>query len=429
MGAGQARSAPSRSSGTEWQHLHTVKRVALLPGENRLDIVVVDTNGLSHSQQLVVTFRPKVERKPTLHVAVVATAQYTGTSSLDALPLTQKDARSIIAAFDKQSEKRFAKVRIRTWCQEKDCLSRPTRQRLIEELPNFLSNARNGDYIAIYVSGHGLKIGNEYYMVPEDGNPNLPVTLLAWSQIQDWLRNTRLGKKIVMLDTCQSGAVFQRRRDQHRLVQQAAEYEGIYVLSAAAADAAAYELDFLDNGVFTYVVQEGLEGQANTDSDHVISFEELALYIGQRVRQLTSIHGIRMEPYVPLLAQHLDFPLSYVESLRRLSLRITDSSSFDHSAQPGRPAWWQERIEDMDSELYLSDRQTALYRLSIVEDKGTPIRSRLSTSDGTEISRWDFSDISVEDMLHALVEQLSSHYQASVGCRSKGLTSNLECGQ
>lgn len=227
----------------------------------------------------------------------------------------------------------------------------------------------------------------------------------------------------MLLDSCHSGAAFQ-----HHLVQQAAEHDGLYMLSATAADAAAYELDRLGNGVFTYVVQEGLEGKADRDSNSVVSFEELATYIGNNVRDLSSRHDIRMEPYVPILSQYLDFPLSDVKNLRRVFLQVTDSSSFGYQALPGRFAWWQKRIEEMD-ELSLSNLQDEFYRLSIVENAGEPSHSLLSTSDGTEISRWDFREISVEDMLQALVEKLSSHHRASAVCGSRGLTPNLECGQ
>ena len=407
LGAGQARSAsvPLRSRESTWQRLRIVKKVSLLPGENRLEITVFDATGLSHSQRLDVTFKSKEERKPTLYVAVVATAQYK-TNSLSNLPLTQKDAHTITTAFNKQSGKRFNKVVLHTWCQQDDCDSQPIRQNLFEELPNFLAEAQDGDYIVLYVSGHGLKIGNEYFMIPADGDPKISTTLVAWSEIRNWLSSARLGKKIVLFDTCHSGAVFQHGQNRRRLVQQAAEDDGIYVLSAAAADAAAYEVSSLGNGVFTYIVQQGLEGPADM-GDGVVSFEELAFYVARGVRQLSSARRIRMEPNVPILNQDMDFPLADVNSLQQLSLRVLDESSFDHSALPRRVAWWKNRIKKLDSDLSVMNRQqTGIYELAIIEKDGEPIRGQLSISGGEVLDRWHFSEISVEDMLSVMVKKL-----------------------
>jgi len=430
LGAGQARGVPPRPSGGQRQQLRLSKRVPLVPGLNRLEITVYDAHGLSHSQRLEVTFKPKVERKPTLYAAVVATSNYKGTNSLASLPLTQNDARTITAALMEQSGKRFDKVVLRSWCQEDGCISQPTRRQLMEELPRFLADAKNGDYIVVYVSGHGLKIGTEYFMVPEDGDPALPSTLVAWSQIQGWLRGARLGKKVVLLDTCQSGAVFQRQRDQRRMVQQAAEHDGIYVLSASAADASAYEMSSIGNGLFTYVVNEGLVGQADAGSDGNVSFEELSFHVARRVRELSSAQHVRMEPYVPIIDQQMDFNLVNVKSRQLLFLRVSDISTFDNSALAGRAGWWQMRIDGLNSDLSLSSQQAAPYRLVVVEDQGKPIRSQLSKADGKVLGQWHFSDTSTDSMLQTLVNELAVDHQAVTACgASRGLTLDPVCGQ
>ena len=427
LGAGKPRMAPRRSQGVTWQRLSTSKRVPLLAGKNRLEIAVVDANGLSHSQHLDITSKPDEERKPTLYLAVIATAEYQD-RNLAKLPLTQNDARDIAAIFDQQKGKRFNKVVLRTWCQSDHCSFQPTRQNLVKGLPNFLRDAQNGDYIVVYVSGHGLKIGNEYYMVPEDGYTDVPSTLVAWSTIWDWLSSASLGKKIVLLDTCHSGAVFQGL-DRRHWVQQAAD-EGIYVLSAAAADAAAYESNNLGNGVFTYVIQKGLEGQADTrHGAGVIFFEELAYYVARDVRRLSTAMNIRMEPDVPILDQHMDFPVADVYSRKQLILSVRDESSFDLNPQTGRVAWWQGYIERLHSDIFvISTEQPGGYMLMIVEKDGEPSRSRLSISHSKKVlGDWQFSEMSVEDMLQAMAVKLSTHHQASVACNSKSATSLLEC--
>ena len=422
LGAGRARSGRVLPHGTGWKRLSIQKRVPLIAGENRLEITVFDAHGLSHSRRLDVTFTPDVEQKPTLYVAVVATARYRGTNSLGTLPLTQRDARTIAAAFNKQKGLRFKNVILRTWCQDDNCSSRPTRQRLVEELPDFVSDAKDGDYIVVYVSGHGLKIENTYYMVPEDGDPRLPDTLVAWSQIHEWLQGARLGKKMVLLDTCYSGAVF-HDRDRRRLIQQAVEDDGIYVLSAAAADAAAYELLSLGNGIFTHVLREGLEGPADT-GDGIISFEELSHYVAREVRSKSSAVRIRMEPDFPILDQDWDFSLAHVNARKQLFLRVNDISTDKLVAKPGRRDWWKCHIEEMDNELSVTkSRQNGIYELVIVEDNKMPIRSTLSASGFGVLEKWSFSKIGVDNMLQALIKKLATHHQEFVVCGSRGAPS------
>ena len=177
---------------------------------------------------------------------------------------------------------------------------------------------------------------------------------------------------------------------------------------------------------FTYVIREGLDGQADTDlrSVGIISFEELADYVGRRVRQLSSAHRIRMEPDVPILDQDMDFPLAEGYSRQQLSLHVQDETHYYLSPLPGRVAWWKGRIERLDKDIsVISTDKPGIYRLGIVEINGTPSRSRLSISGSGVLGEWKFSEISVEDMLQAMTDKLSHNY-ASAACSSKGLTSS-----
>ena len=109
----------------------------------------------------------------------------------------------------------------------------------------------------------------------------------------------------------------------------------------------------IGNGLFTYVVNEGLVGQADAGADGSVSFEELSFHVARRVRELSSAQHVRMEPYVPILDQQMDFKLVDVKSLQQLFLRVSDISTFDNSALPGRAGWWQERIDQLHSDITL----------------------------------------------------------------------------
>jgi hypothetical protein len=171
-------------------------------------------------------------------------------------------------------------------------------------------------------------------------------------------------------------------------------------------------------------------GQADAGADGTVSFEELSFHVARRVRELSSAQQVRMEPYVPILDQQMDFNLVNVDSRQQLFLRVSDISTFDNSALDGRADWWRARIDGLNSELSLSSQQAAAYRLVVVEDQGKPIRSQLSRADGKVLGQWRFDDTSTEQMLQTLVSQLAEDHQVATACgTSRGLTLDPACGR
>jgi hypothetical protein len=386
LGAGQAR-ALAYDPGTakpEHQQISIRKQIDLLPGVNEIEVTVVDADGLSDSRRLTVEYTPTAPRKPTLWVLIAATERYEQ-GQFQSLPLTQADAKTIRRAFEGQTDL-FARVEVRALCQRDGCDGAPNRAQILDELRRLGEQAAPGDAFAFYVSGHGTKVDDGYYLVPADGRSGAIGSLIAWSEVFDTLRGFPIGKKLVILDTCHAGAALDGQRDKRRLVQQTAERDGVYVLAATTADAKAYELRELGNGLFTHVLDEGLAGDADTGGDGLVSFEELAFHLGRRVRELSKAKGVRMEPYVPLIGARLDFDLAAVQRRARVRLRVIETTDFALAAKPERTKHWQRTIAEAIDVTWV-DGTDGSRVLTIVETQGVPERAQLEIP-GQEPLQW-----------------------------------------
>ena len=68
------------------------------------------------------------------------------------------------------------------------------------------------------------------------------------------------------------------------------------VLASSEGRELSQEDDASKNGVFTRAVVEGLSGKADANGDGVVTFEELSLYVADRVKELTknTQHPVRV---------------------------------------------------------------------------------------------------------------------------------------
>lgn len=143
----------------------------------------------------------------------------------------------------------------------------------------------------LFVAGHGINIGEDYYLIAGDSRKLDPdrwkrSSLIDWRRIQEAMDRT-VGRRIMILDTCHAENAYNPK-----LEKDAADSR-IVVFSATAANNTAAEMDQLGHGVFTYALLQGLRGAASTDTAGV-RILALADFVSREVVRLTS--G-RQEPF------------------------------------------------------------------------------------------------------------------------------------
>jgi WD40 repeat protein len=176
------------------------------------------------------------------------------------------------------------------------------------------------DVLVVFLSGHGLRDAdsNEYYYVTAGAR----LADMMARRYGDCLSFEDLAvfadipcRKLVVLDTCHSGAV--QPLDQHDLktAVRALQEDLAITLTASDGSQEAVEVKEQKHGRFTYFLLQGLSGAADQhagDGDHVVTFRELAGYVQRQVQEASLQDAFRQFPTVgpAEVLPYIELPLS-----------------------------------------------------------------------------------------------------------------------
>ena len=170
-----------------------------------------------------------------------------------------------------------------------------------------LKRAKPNDFFVIYIAAHGAVIPivdtktNTSHDVPffllYDTDLREPEkTALRMEAFRQTVDGLEAKKGIVLSDTCYSGGVQLIGRGVDDSVVANQRYldlmnrvpQGVGFISAARQTERSYEKDDFSHGVFTYCLIDGLSGAADANQDGKVTFDELVLYLDERVPEMTS---------------------------------------------------------------------------------------------------------------------------------------------
>ena len=147
--------------------------------------------------------------------------------------------------------------------------------------------------IYLFFAGHGLASddGEDSYLIPFDGEPSI-LELSAISQTDLFKDLAKLSPAHVFafFDTCYSGTT---RADESLIASRPIGIqakpldipENFTVFAAAGAKETARPAEEVKHGLFSYFTMLGLEGEADTNSDKVITTGELFSFVNENVSQ------------------------------------------------------------------------------------------------------------------------------------------------
>jgi len=149
--------------------------------------------------------------------------------------------------------------------------------------------------LVLYFAGHGAPdaAGRAPYLLPYDADPSFVAeTGMALGSVYDRLARLPARSITVLLDACFSGltrgaqALVPGTRPTILSIEHPALIRRQMAVLSAARDAqVAGDLPEARHGLFTYWVARGLRGEADANSDDVISIAELGRFAEGRVRQ------------------------------------------------------------------------------------------------------------------------------------------------
>jgi len=179
-----------------------------------------------------------------------------------------------------------------------------TRVNVVMNINNMFKQAFEEDLIILYFAMHGMvdPDGSELYFIGYDTDPrSLVAEGIAQTDIEKAIAKSKVGKVLMIVDSCHSGSaglsdVFAQRSVNaaavtNRLLNRIAEIKkGISILSASSSTEFSHEDQKWGegHGVFTYYLVEGLKGKANENNDEFITLRELYDYAYRNVKESTA---------------------------------------------------------------------------------------------------------------------------------------------
>ncbi len=150
------------------------------------------------------------------------------------------------------------------------------------------------DTAIFFIAAHAGVERKEPYILTYDTKPGeLPDTALTMREIRDLLDVAlpNVGNVLIFIDVCHSGQIDTFKNDLRRVPEFWARYEGqeTFGILASDSDEEAWESSSYGNGhgAFSYFLLQGLNGEADRDSDGRISVGELYFYVSDMVRKGT----------------------------------------------------------------------------------------------------------------------------------------------
>lgn len=302
-----------QASGETWD---ATVNVSLSSGQNWIELTALDEKGRVGEPvrfRIIYTNDP-VEAKR--FVVAMGVSKYAD-SALD-LDLAAKDAEDVAAMFLRLSGVSETKTLVIT--DEEAVAS------AISRIEEFLAQAGVDDEVIFFGAAHGVLDGNlDYVFCTHDFDPaDASNTGVKLDAIVNAIRKGASRKRLILLDTCQAGAVGERDAqllsansgpalnvtsisrspittvETGMSVAQTNRYieemflmpgtlKGIHIIGGSSAAGFALELDGILNGVFTSALIEALQsGKADVNGDREVSIDELKEYLENRVVELTS---------------------------------------------------------------------------------------------------------------------------------------------
>ena len=296
------------STGQTVNFEHTI---TLQNGENTIEAFAHNGSGLVESRRpsSIISWEGKTT-KPNLYVLTLAINKYRDKSLW--LNYCVSDANAIAESFKSQESGLYENVYVSS-LQDGEV----TKEGISEEFKRLSSLVSSDDVFIFYISGHGTTYDDgDYYYLPVNirytSREEIPIQGVSKNDLIENLSLIKAGKTLLMLDTCNSGAFFansgQRGLSEKTAIDRLTRATGHATLAASSDSQSALE-GYEGHGVFTYVLLEGLKGEADSNDDGFVTLLELASYVENEVPERSyEKWGYEQVPQKDLRRQ--DFPIA-----------------------------------------------------------------------------------------------------------------------
>jgi WD40 repeat protein len=227
---------------------------------------------------------------PNLKILAIGISRYDD-PRIDHLGFAAFDAREIINAFKNQEGKLYGTVDSLLIATGE--LQPPAKNNILRELSVFFRDLDSRDTGLLFLSGHGVNDSNgNYYFLPSDIRLNsdggIPYQdALSVDAIVEALDVP--GRKLLFLDTFHTSGISAINIQTVDIVRLAMDLKPLrsLVFTSSRRDELSAESAEYKAGLFSHALKEGLSGEADFDSDRLITMAELDAYVSGRVPDLS----------------------------------------------------------------------------------------------------------------------------------------------
>ncbi len=225
---------------------------------------------------------------PRSYALVVGISKYQNLPPEAQLEYPDRDAESVYTVLISAEGGQFPAENVHKLINEN-----ATAANIKKELETWLpSVTKDDDRVLIYFAGHGFVSSGKAYIAPYDIDlKNIPGTSYPMEQLGADIGGKINGKwKVLVTDSCHSGAITPEA-DRAKVNQTLLDLQkSLFSITASRDREQSFESDKWGggHGIFTYYVVKGMEGEADTNGDGVVSADELAEYVHTNVRLATN---------------------------------------------------------------------------------------------------------------------------------------------
>jgi WD40 repeat protein len=276
------------------------ERIELAPGQNKVSLVAMRGDGKVASKEVVAHVTVRSSGAPqVLRVLAVGISQYDDAAFKDGVKFAAQDAAAFAAQLSKGAPGLYSAVD----SQVLNLRENTDLAHIERELQALAQRARPADTVVIFFAGHAKAPNGRYHFIPADfiyqGDRTIDQGTLSQALLEANLRDLGAGRRLLILDTCDSGfaaAHGQEQSEQKDGLASLMRNSGRYILAAASQEGRALEDGVQGHGFYTSALLEGLAGKADTNNSGLIKFDALAQYVSERVPDLTAPSGYRQQP-------------------------------------------------------------------------------------------------------------------------------------
>lgn len=254
---------------------------------------------------------PKSNTPGSFHVLTIGVSRQVDGSGFSPLARSENDALAIRDCFLNYPQLSADTTRVSSLTTKSGSVSRGA---VLAAVKNLASGTGPDNRLLLYFSGHGIRIKDQIYLVPEDAyDAEDPGCLVGLDQIWKFLDKSKAEQKFVILDACwfQSEDPASENGEESEITGNfLSDYfggrKGTIVLVSGADSEASIESPDPRLSLLTYHIKAALGGAKDSLDGKYLTLNSLYKYVSDRVKEEW---GDEAPDQLPLLANNQTKPI------------------------------------------------------------------------------------------------------------------------